>query len=247
MLHLSELHGGVTHVAVVAIPLYLIVLLCRRADVGGAALALAEPWVVGAAVVGTLLAGVTGLLVWGQAQTTLRGGRFVLGTAHFWLGIALTVVVAVVAGWRLWRVQQNRHTHGHALLTGGMLALVAVLAQGYLGGRMTYDQGVGVDSGGEFAQTATGAKALEVALARGTGRAPAGRQAFSRSGLGCASCHGDQAQGLRGPDLAGGAELAQFRRVHGSGLFPPAVVSDRDFAAVNAWLRTLPRPAGRRD
>jgi mono/diheme cytochrome c family protein len=131
-------------------------------------------------------------------------------------------------------------------VAGGTLALVAVLAQGYLGGRMTYDQGVGVDGGGEFAQTARGAKGLEVALARGTGPASAGRQAFSRSGLGCASCHGDQAQGLRGPDLAGGAELAQFRRVHGSGLFPPAVVSDRDFAAVNAWLRTLPRPAGRR-
>jgi hypothetical protein len=30
-----------------------------------------------------------------------------------------------------------------------------------------------------------------------------------------------------------------FRRVHGAGLFPPAVVSDRDFAAVDAWLKTL--------
>jgi mono/diheme cytochrome c family protein len=70
--------------------------------------------------------------------------------------------------------------------------------------------------------------------------------AFSRQGLGCASCHGDRAQGLRGPSLAGGAEREEFRGVHGAGLFPPAVVTDRDFAAVNAWLRTLPSRRGRR-
>jgi mono/diheme cytochrome c family protein len=247
MPHLSELHGAATHLAVIAIPVYVIVLLCRRAGAGTATLARIEPWVVGAAVAGMLLAGVTGLLVWGQAQTTLRGSDFGLGTAHFWLGIALTVVVFAVAGWRLRRVRQDRHTHGHLLLAGGALALVAVLAQGYLGGRMTYDQGVGVDGGGELARTAAGAEALEAGLARGVRPGDAGRQAFARSGLGCASCHGDQAQGRRGPRLAGGAELDQFRRVHGDGLFPPAVVSDRDFAAVNAWLRRLPRPAGRRD
>jgi uncharacterized membrane protein len=142
--HLSELHGAATHPCVVALPVYVIVLLCRRAGVGGPALVQAEPWVVGAAVAGTLLAGATGLLVWGQAQTELRGGSFTLGTAHFWLGIAVAVIVVAVAAWRLLRVRQDRHTHGHALLAGGVLALVAVLAQGYLGGRMTYDQGVGV-------------------------------------------------------------------------------------------------------
>jgi hypothetical protein len=81
--------------------------------------------------VGTVLAGATGLLVWGQAQTELRGHAFRIGTVHFWLGIAVTVIVLVVAGWRFRRVQQDRHTHGHALLAGGLLALVAVLAQGY--------------------------------------------------------------------------------------------------------------------
>jgi mono/diheme cytochrome c family protein len=197
---------------------------------------------VGGAVAGTVLAGTTGLLVWGQAQTELRDGQFKLGTAHFWLGITVTVIVLAVAAWRFWRVQQDRHTHGHALLAGGVLALVAVLAQGYIGGRMSYDQGVGVDGGGQFAQTATGARQLDLALARGADEAAAGRQAFARSGLGCASCHGDQAQGLRGPSLAGGVELEEFRHVHGTGLFPPEVVTDRDFAALNAWLMTL-RPS----
>jgi mono/diheme cytochrome c family protein len=133
------------------------------------------------------------------------------------------------------------------LLAGGTLALVAVLAQGYLGGRMTYDQGVGVDAGGEFAQTATGAKALEADFAHGGPLADAGHRAFSRSGLGCASCHGDQAQGLRGPSLSGGVDLDEFRRAHGAGLFPPTVVTDRDFKAINAWLQSLPRRRGRRD
>jgi mono/diheme cytochrome c family protein len=70
----------------------------------------------------------------------------------------------------------------------------------------------------------------------------AGRLAFSASGLGCALCHGDRAQGLRGPRLAGGAQLADFRHVHAHGLFPASVVSDRDFRAIDAYLRTLGRP-----
>jgi hypothetical protein len=32
--------------------------------------------------------------------------------------------------------------------------------------------------------------------------------------------------------------------VHAGGLFPPTVVTDRDFRAINAWLSTL--PAGHR-
>jgi mono/diheme cytochrome c family protein len=66
----------------------------------------------------------------GQAQTELRGGSFALGTAHFWLGIAVTAIVLAAAG----------------------------------------------------------------------------RRAFAPTGLGCASCHGDLAQGDRGPSLAGGED-----------------------------------------
>jgi hypothetical protein len=38
--------------------------------------------------------------------------------------------------------------------------------------------------------------------------------------------------------------VEEFRRVHAHGLFPAAVVSDRDFAAIDAYLQTL-GPAGR--
>jgi mono/diheme cytochrome c family protein len=234
MPHLSELHGAATHLAVVAVPVYLLILLVRRSGRGGAPLAAAEPWVVGA------LAGLTGLLVWGQSKTELRGNSGRLGTVHFWLGIGLALVVVAVAAWRFRRAGTNRHTHGLELVAGGLLALAAVLTQGYIGGRMTYEHGVGIDAGGQLAQTATGTAQLEVALAKGTPPAQAGRQAFSTDGLGCASCHGDQAQGQRGPRLAGGVKLEDFRHVHAAGLFPPQVVKDADFQAIDAWLKTLP-------
>src|SRR3954470_6745691 len=124
MPHLSELHGAATHLAVVAIPLYAVLLLLRRAGVAATTLAAVSPWVLGFALLGVALAGVTGLLVWGQAQQELRGSDFRIGSIHFWLGIALAVVVlsSVALGWRA-------HRAGHELprielLAFGVLALV---------------------------------------------------------------------------------------------------------------------------
>ncbi len=245
MPHLSELHGAATHLAVIAIPVYALVLTLRRFGPDHQTLAHVEPWLLWAGIAGIVSAGVTGLLVRGQAQTTLRGSSFRIGTAHFWLGIVLAVVLFGAAFIRSLTVRRGRPTHSPALLVAGALALVLVFAQGYLGGRMTYHHGVGIESGGQFAQTAIGTKRLEVALSKGQDQVGAGRAAFSASGLGCASCHGDLAKGGRGRGLAGGAELARFRRKHGHGLFPPSVVTDRDFEAVDAWLRSLPRVRGR--
>jgi uncharacterized membrane protein len=239
VLHLSELHGAATHLAVVAIPVYAIVLILRRTGVGHPNLAHVEPWALGIAGVGMAAAGVTGLLVRGQAETMLRGSAHSTGSWHFWLGIALAVLLLALVLWRLRAVRSARPTHGTALLAAGVIAVALVVAQGYLGGRMTYDDGVGIDRGGQLAQTATGTSALQVALARGQDPAAAGRAAFAASGLGCASCHGDLAQGARGPRLAGGVELTNFRRVHAHGLFPASVVTARDFDAINAYLRTL--------
>lgn len=244
MPHLSELHGAATHLAVVAIPVYAFVLTLRRFGPDHPTLRHIEPWLLGAALAGVALAGVTGLLVWGQAKTMLRGSHYTISNVHFWLGIGVAAVLVVAAIVRLRTIRRGRPTHAPALLAAGAVALAGVFVQGYLGGRMTYDRGVGIASGGEFAQTGAGAKQLEVALARGTSAAQAGRQAFSSEGFGCASCHGDQAQGMRGPALAGGKDLADFRRVHGKLLFPKAMVSDQDFQAIDAWLKTLKRPGG---
>ena len=246
MPHLSELHGAATHLATVAIPVYAVILLLRRAGIATDVVASVQKWVIGAAVVGVVLAGATGLLVWGQSKTELRGNDYSIGNLHFWIGIGVALVVgaSLVYGW-----QSHRHHHVEprpVLLAGGVLALVLVAAQGYLGGRMTYHQGVGVQAAGEYRQTAAGASQLAVALATGKSDVAAGRQAFSDAGLGCAECHGDRAQGDRGPRLAGGRELEEFRGVHGNGLFPPQVVTDRDFRAINAYLKTL-GPPGRGD
>jgi uncharacterized membrane protein len=175
MPHLSELHGAATHLAVVAVPVYLLILMARRSGRGGAALTAAEPWVVGAAVAGVALAGLTGLPRVGTVEDRAAWEQRKVGTVHFWLGIALAVVVVAVAAWRWRRAGTNRHTHGLELVSGGLLALVAVLAQGYIGGRMTYEHGVGVDAGGQFAQTGAGTAQLEVALARGVSPTEAGR------------------------------------------------------------------------
>lgn len=244
LLHLSELHGAATHLAVVAIPVNAVVMLARKLGRRHPALVAVEPWVLGAAVLGVAGAGVTGLLVWGQAQTELRGHAFRNGTVHFWLGIALAVVVLATVALR-WRPVRAQHAPVGGLgVAVAALALAMVGAQGYIGGRMSYEHGVGVDAGGQFAQTAAGASALHLALASGVPPVKAGAAAFSTSGLGCASCHGEAAQGARGPSLAGGRGLDDFRRVHQHGLFPPSVVTDRDFAAIVAFLKTKPRTRG---
>jgi uncharacterized membrane protein len=225
MPHLSELHGASTHLAVVAIPVFAILHFVRRAGRGGVAVVAAEPWALGASIAGVALSGITGLLVWGQAQTTLRGDHFGIGSIHFWLGIAIAVLsVGVTVDWYLSRRRDGAWHRPVVVPVLAVLIVVGVAVQGYLGGRMTYHRAVGVYDGGELSQTATGAARLDEALASGTSAAAAGRQAFSTSGLGC--------------------DLEEFRRVHQHGLFPKAVVSDRDFAAINAWLRTLspPRP-----
>lgn len=234
MPHLSELHGAATHLAVVGVPLYALLLVLRRLGMGGAAARTWEPWALGATTLGVATSGLTGLLVKGQSETELRGSAYGIGGIHFWLGIALGVGIVVLV-LRRWR--------GGAWVGLAVLAVAAVFVQGYLGGRMTYEHGVGVQALGQARQSATGASALHVALAGGMPPAKAGEQAFSD--LGCASCHGDGAQGARGPQLAGGRDLDDFRRVHAAGLFPPAVVNDRDFATINRWLKTLDRSSPR--
>jgi uncharacterized membrane protein len=240
--HASELHGATTHLAVVAIPVYALLVAARQVRPRNAAIAAAEPWALGAALAGMVGTGITGLVVRGEAQTELRGSAIRVGNAHFWLGIAIAVIVLGLTGWYVWARKRDAATHGLPVLAGAVVAVLAVAAQGYLGGRMSYDQGVGVQAAGQFGQSAEGAKRLEVALAKGVAPVAAGRAAFQPSGLGCADCHGMRAQGLRGPRLAGGEQLAHFRDVHAGGLFPPWIVTDRDFAAINAYLKTLGKP-----
>jgi mono/diheme cytochrome c family protein len=142
-------------------------------------------------------------------------------------------------GWLWWRAASRGAAPAFGARAGiALTALVLTVAVGFVGGKMVYAQGVGVDAGGQFAQTATGASRLAAGLATHAAVLPLGKQAF-QTGLGCGSCHGMDAQGGRAPALAGGVELEGFRSAHGNGLFPPSVVTDPMFQVVDDWLKTL--------
>lgn len=239
MIGLSELHGLIVHLPLLAVPTLVVLLVLARLGKGGDVPLRAEPWVFGAAAVGAAIAVVTGLLVFQNARTELRSQQW-MGFAHLGVGLLLTVLLLAVGWWR--RRLHKRSLPGissSALLSVSLVALALVVVGGYLGGRMVYVEGVGVAGGGAFAQTARGAELLAAGLAQRENRVRLGKQAF-QVGLACSNCHGMDAKGGSGPPLAGGISLARFRRTHGHGLFPPSVVGDRMVAALNAWLQTLP-------
>jgi len=178
------------------------------------------------------------LLVLGGAQKTLRGSTGDLVWIHLGLGVVLTLLLLVL-GWLWWRAAARGAEPAFSARAGiALAALVLTVGVGYVGGKMVYAQGVGVDAGGQFAQTARGASQLAAGLATNADPLPLGKQAF-QTGLGCGSCHGMNAQGGRAPALAGGVELENFRSAHGTSLFPASVVTDPMFQVVDDWLRTL--------
>ena len=237
MPHLSELHGAATHLAVIAIPVYVLVLLVRRRL--GRRVAAPRPsrgWSAPRSPARCWPAR-PACSCGGRRRQTLRGSSLRVGTVHFWLGIALTLMTLVLVAWRFRRAQTDRHTHGLELLAGGLIALVAVFAQGYLGGRMTYNSAVGVDDGGQLAQSASAPSSSTSRWPRACRPAQAG-QAFSSAGSAAraATASWPRATAARGSPAArprGVPPRARARPV------PAAVVTDRDFAAIDAYLRTL--------
>lgn len=239
MIGLSELHGLIVHLPLLAVPTLALLLVLARLGRGGDVPLRAEPWVFGAAAAGSVVAVGSGLLVFQNARTELRSQQW-LGFAHLLMGLALAALLVVVGWYR--RRRHKRALPGlraETLLAVSLAALALVVAGGYVGGRMVYVQGVGVARGGGFAQTAKGAELLAAGLAAGRSQVQLGKQAF-QTGLACAQCHGMDAKGGSAPPLAGGISIDSFRQTHGRGLFPRSVVGDRMMAAVNAWLKTLP-------
>lgn len=235
MLTLPEIHGLIVHLPILAVPVVFVLGFLRWQERGGEAVARAEPWAFGAAVVGCGLAFLSGLTVFQDARTTLRGHTVTLVYVHLALAFVLTAAFAVVGFFR-WK----RSVGERLVALTGLAGVVLVVVIGYIGGRMVYIHAVGIDKGGELAQTASAASTIAVDLSRHESQVAIGKWAWQQ-GLGCAACHGMRAQGARGPGLSGiGFDVARFRHTHGSGLFPAQIVSDRMLAAVNAWLRTKP-------
>ncbi len=209
VLSLPELHGALTHLPIVALGVLALLSVLAWRGIGGEQVRRAEQWAFAASFAGIALAGLSGLLVNGQAKTTLRGSDAALGSLHLYLGIVTGLVLLGLGARRLVVWRRGERARFATPAGAGVVLFAAVAAMGWLGGQMTYQQAVGVSSGGELARSAQGAEQLAVALASGTPPARAGRQAF-QSGLGCAACHGMQAQGQRGPPLSGGRELRPF-------------------------------------
>jgi mono/diheme cytochrome c family protein len=235
---LSEIHGLIVHLPLLAVPVLALLVLLERLGRGGDLVRRSQPWVLAAAAAGSVLAVGSGLLVLGGAQKTLRGSTGKLVWIHLGLGVVLGLSLLLL-GWLWWR-SASRGAEPSFRTRAGIagVALVLVVGVGYVGGKMVYAQGVGVEAGGQFAQTAQGAEVLAAGLATKADTVALGKQAF-QTGLGCGSCHGMQAQGGRGPALAGGIELEWFRNAHGAELFPASVVTDPMFQAVDAYLKTL--------
>lgn len=236
---LAEIHGLIVHLPLLAVPVLALLVALERLGRGGDLPRRAQPWVVAGAAGGAVVAVLSGLLVLGTAQRTLRGDTGRLVWVH--LGLALVLAIAlVVLGVLWWRDAKRGAAPAFGARAGiSGAALLLVVGVGYVGGKMVYTEGVGVRSGGQFAQTARGSEVLAAGMARSANRLALGRQAF-QTGLGCGSCHGMRAEGGRAPALGGGIELEGFRGAHGTGLFPSSVVTDPMFQVLNDWLRTLP-------
>ncbi|HEY6017888.1 MAG TPA: DUF2231 domain-containing protein, partial [Gaiellaceae bacterium] len=160
MIGLSELHGLIVHLPLLAVPTLALLLVLARLGRGGDVPLRAEPWVFGAAAAGSVVAVGSGLLVFQNARTELRSQQW-LGFAHLLMGLALAALLVVVGWYR--RRRHKRALPGlraETLLAVSLAALALVVAGGYVGGRMVYVQGVGVARGGGFAQTAKGAELL---------------------------------------------------------------------------------------
>jgi len=235
---LSEIHGLLVHLPLLAVPVLALLVTLERLGRGGDLVRRTQPWVLGAGATGAVVAVLSGLLVLGGAQQTLRGSTGKLVWIHLGLGVALALSLLLLV-WIWWRAGglSATPTFG-ARASIAAAALVLTVAVGFVGGKMVYAQGVGVHAGGQFAQTARGASLLAAGLATNADRLALGKQAY-QTGLGCGSCHGMEAQGGSAPALAGGVELEGFRGTHGNGLFPANVVTDPMFQVVDDWLKTL--------
>jgi uncharacterized membrane protein len=234
MVTLPEIHGLIVHLPILAVPVVFVLGFLRWRERGGEAVQRAEPYAFGAAVLGSGLAFLSGLAVFQDARTTLRGHTVTLAYVHLALAFVLTAALAVV-GFLRWR----REVSEAAVALTGLLGVGLVVVIGYIGGRMVYIHGVGLDSGGELAQTSAAATTVAVDLSKHESPVAVGKWAF-QSGFGCASCHGTKAQGGRGPGVSGGFDIGSFERTHGSTLFPQQIVTPQMLAAVEAWLRTKP-------
>jgi len=167
-LRLTEIHPGVVHLPIALLPAAL---ACDAigAAAGRGGMADAGRLLMGAAFGGAVLAGVTGALAQGAAKVEEGEARALL-TTHRTMNVTLTALLGVMA---VARARRRRPGDGYFAI--GLVALGAMGYSAYLGGRMSYEHGVGVAKAGGLRETATIGRdsfgAVADAAVRSVGRA----------------------------------------------------------------------------
>ena len=180
---LPKIHGLLVHLPLLAVPVLALLVVLERLGWGGDLVRRTQPWVLAAAAAGAVVAVLSGLLVLGGAQRTLRGSTAKLVWIHLGLCVVLALSLLLLV-WIWWRAGGIDATPAFGARAGiAATALLLTVAVGFVGGKMVYAQGVGVDAGGQFAQTARGASLLAAGLATNADPLTLGKQGY-QTGLG---------------------------------------------------------------
>ncbi|WP_165943530.1 DUF2231 domain-containing protein [Roseicella aquatilis] len=167
-LRLTEIHPGTVHLPIALLPAALAMDALGVAT-GSRGMVQAGRLLVGAAFGSALLAGATGALAQGAAKVEEGEPRALL-TTHRTLNLALTVMLAGMAAHRA-----GHRWPGGGYFAAGLAALGAMGYSAYLGGRMSYEHGIGVAKAGGLRETAEigrdGAGTVLAAAARAVERA----------------------------------------------------------------------------
>lgn len=140
-LRLTEIHPSVVHFPIALLPASLALDAAGKAT-GDSGLSRAGAVLMPAALGGALVAAVAGVLAQGAGRFRDRESHEHLVT-HRTLNTALTVAMAAMTVHRL-----RQRTPGPGYLLAGLAAVAAMGYSAYLGGRMTYEHGVGVAAAG---------------------------------------------------------------------------------------------------
>lgn len=136
-LRLTELHPATVHLPIALAPAAL-ALDALGSATGSRGMMEAGRLVIGAAFAGAVTAGVTGILAQGASKVE-RGEAHDLLTTHRTLNVTLTLLLGGMAAERAAMREPSR-----GYFAVGLLAMGAMGYSAYLGGRMSYEHGVGV-------------------------------------------------------------------------------------------------------
>jgi uncharacterized membrane protein len=120
-------------------------------------------WCLVAGAATSVLALVSGLIVERWVEPTPAVHQLI--ETHETLGIAVTIVFAALAAWRIWRKNQFSQQEQQSYTMTALAGTLAILWQAHLGGTLVYRHAAGIPSEvlqGELRERAdTGSRAIE--------------------------------------------------------------------------------------